>query len=286
MDRIYLDYAATTPLDRRVLDEMLPYFTENFGNPSSSHYFGQRAEMALEKSRSSVAHWLGAYEDEVYFTSGGSESDNLALRGTAFSRRKKFGADTILISPVEHHAVSSTARQLMNNFGFRLIELRVDNYGIVNLDDLREQINNRVALVSIVYANNEIGSINPIEDISRICNEKGVPFHSDAVQACAHMEINQLKYKPDLLSIAAHKLYGPKGVGALVCRKGLSITSQITGGNQENSLRAGTHNVPGIIGLAKALEITNQEMEVQNQKLVPLRDRVIESVLSNIQARC
>lgn len=282
MDRIYLDYAATTPLDPRVLETMLPYFSEDFGNPSSNHYFGQKAEAGVEKARQVVGKYLGVTPDEVFFTSGGSESDNLALRGVAFARRKKFNADTILISPVEHHAVSLTARQLEKEFGFKLLELRVDSYGKVIIEDLQEKISDKVAIVSVVYANNEIGTINAIAEIGKICESKGVPFHSDTVQACAHLNVDAIIEKIGLLSLSGHKFYGPKGVGVLISKKGIDLLPQSTGGKQEHNLRAGTHNVPGIVGLARALEIANLEREKNNAFLVQLRDKLIKGILENI----
>ena len=282
MDRVYLDYAATTPLDPKVLAVMTPYFTEIFGNPSSSHYYGQQAEGILEECRIKVAKMLGAQSDDIIFTASGSEGDNLALRGTAFMQKELYGKDTLLISPVEHPAIANTAKQLRDRFGFKLVELRIDKFGQIILDDLREKAGELTAIVSVIYANNEIGTINPVDEIAALCHEKGIPFHSDAVQACAHLDINTSRENIDLLSFAAHKFYGPKGVGALVRRNGIKLLAHTTGGKQENKLRGGTHNVPGIVGLTAALEIALAEREKENKKLVHLRDKLIQSVLSEI----
>ena len=282
MDRIYLDYAATTPLAPKVLEVMAPYFTEIFGNPSSSHFFGQRAEGALEECRVKVAKLLGTQPDEVIFTASGSEGDNLAIRGAAFVRRAKEGKDTILISPVEHPAVINTAKQLRDVFGFKLIELRIDEFGQILLADLKERLDEHTALVSIIYANNEIGTINPVKEIAAICHASGVPFHSDAVQACAHLPINVSKDGIDLLSITAHKFYGPKGVGVLVKGKSVDLISHTSGGKQEYKLRAGTHNLPGIVGLTGALELALQDRESENKRVSALRDRIIQFVLSEV----
>ena len=282
MDRVYLDYAATTPLAPKVLGAMTPYFIEIFGNPSSSHFFGQQAEGTLEECRVKVAKMLDAQPDEVIFTASGSEGDNLAIRGAALARRAKEGKDTILISPVEHPAVVNTAKQLRDMFGFKLIELRVDEFGQVLLADLKEKLNEHTALVSTIYANNEIGTINPVKEIAAICHARGVPFHSDAVQACAHLPIKVGKDELDLLSIAAHKFYGPKGVGVLIKRKSVDLISHTSGGKQEYKLRAGTHNLPGIVGLANALELALQDREPENKRVSVLRDRVIQFILSKV----
>ena len=282
MDRIYLDYAATTPLDPYVLEAMMPYFTEIFGNPSSSHYFGQQAEGILEECRTKVAKMLGAQSEDVIFTASGSEGDNLAIRGTALARRAKSGKDTILISPVEHPAVANTVKQLRDMFGFKLIELRIDNFGQINLADLKEKLDANTALVSTIYANNEIGTINPVKEIADICQERGIPFHSDAVQACAHLPIDVTTDGIDLLSIAAHKFYGPKGVGVLIKRKSVDLISHTSGGKQEHKLRAGTHNIPGIVGLTTALEIALANRLKENQRISILRDQIIQFVLSEI----
>ena len=261
---------------------MAPYFTQKFGNPSSSHFYGQQAEGVLEECRHKVAHLLGAKENEVIFTGSGSEGDNLAIRGLAFSQKSSSGRDTILISPVEHPAVMNTARQLHDRFGFKLIEMRIDEFGKVNLDDLKAKIDRHTAVVSVIYANNEIGTINPISQIADICHDAGVPFHSDAVQACGYLPLDVTNENIDLLTIAAHKFYGPKGAAAMIKRENIGLLPVTTGGKQEDNLRSGTQNIPGIVGLTAALEITSREFEAENKRIVGLRDKIIHFVLSNI----
>ena len=251
--RIYLDYAATTPVDPRVLQVMLPYFNEAFGNPSSYHSYGQYAETALENSREIVAQNMHCLPSEVIFTSCGTESDNLALRGATIFAQKERGAKHILISPVEHHAVTRTAQQLSNFFGFELEYLPVDKFGQVHAEDVAKRIRPDTAIISVIYANNEIGTINPISEIGEVCRSKGVIFHTDAVQAAGYLPLDVNSLHTDLISIGAHKFYGPKGVGVLYRRQDLSILPAQTGGNQEFGLRAGTQNIPYIIGLAEAL---------------------------------
>lgn len=282
MDNIYLDYAATTPLDKEVFAIMEPYFFDDFGNPSSSHYFGQKAETAVDNARRKIAKLLDGEEDEVLFTGSGSEGDNLGIRGTAFMRRKLTSADRILISPVEHSAVTNTAQQLQEEFGFIVEYLRVDKFGMIDIDYLQNAVNEKTAVVSTVYGNNEIGSVNPIHEIALICHEKGVPLHTDGVQACAHLDVRFHKEEIDMLALAAHKFYGPKGVWALIHRRGLDLLPQITGGKQEHKLRAGTHNVPGIVGIAAALEKKNDDLAMKSQRLSSMRDRIIQTVLSAI----
>ncbi|TLN20909.1 cysteine desulfurase, partial [bacterium] len=280
------DYAATTPIDPKVLDAMLPYFSEYFGNPSSIHGPGQVADAALETARRKAAGLLGARAEEVLFTGCGTESDNLALRGAAMGQRRSRGAYHILISPVEHHAVLHTAQQLEEYYGFDVELLPVDQYGRVDPQDVKASIRPNTALVSVIYANNEIGTINPIAQIGAVCREAGVLFHSDAVQAAAHLPMNVQRDNVDLLAIGAHKFYGPKGVGALFVRRGVEIIPAQTGGGQEYNLRAGTQNVPYIVGLARALEIAQTEREEWGRRLSAMRDHLIERVLAEIpQAR-
>jgi cysteine desulfurase len=282
--KVYLDYAATTPVDPRVMDAMHPYFSDDFGNPSSVHIFGQHAEAALEESREKVARVLDCRAIEIIFTSCGSESDNLAIRGTALAAMKSRQANHILISPVEHHAVSRTAQQLADLHNFEVEFLPVDSYGVVYPDTVAERIRPETALVSVIYANNEIGTINPISDIGTVCRSAGIPFHSDAVQAAAYLPLDVSSMNVDLLSIGAHKFYGPKGVGALYIRAGTPIIPVQTGGGQEFGLRAGTHNIPYIVGLAAALSLAQQERDQRIKKLMPMRDRLIGRILEEIPA--
>jgi cysteine desulfurase len=282
LDRIYLDCAATTPVDQQVLEAMLPYYGLDFGNPSSAHFYGQRAEGALENSRRTISELFNADGYDVIFTSGGSESDNLALRGAALEQRKRTGATKILTSGVEHDAVSQTAAQLQQKYGFIDKKLRVDNLGIVDIDFLSSQLTKQAALVSIIFGNNEIGTINPIKEIAKICHEKGILFHSDAVQAAAHLKIDLKELDVDYMSISAHKFYGPKGVGVLFKKKFTPLLPQVMGGNQESGYRAGTSNVPSIVGMAKALELKCETYETENERLVILRDILISNVLRNI----
>lgn len=280
--KTYLDYAATTPVDERVLAAMLPYFNQEFGNPSSVHAYGQQAEAALEEAREGVANILNCKSSEIIFTSCGSESDNLALRGAALAARQQRGANHILISPVEHHAVSATARQLANLYGFELEFLPVDEFGSVDPEQVAARLREDTAVVSVMYANNEIGTINPINEIGAICKQKGIPLHSDAVQAAAHLPVDVQDLNVDLLAIGAHKFYGPKGVGALYVREGTQLIPVQTGGGQESGLRAGTHNIPYIVGLAEAFRLSQSERQMHVDQITPLRDHLIGRVLEEI----
>jgi cysteine desulfurase len=279
---IYLDYAATTPVDPRVTEAMLPYFDSNFGNPSSIHQWGQDAQAAVEQSRSTIASILGCHPSEIIFTSCGSESDNLAMRGVAYRARMERGARHLLTTPVEHPAILNTASDLAENHGFELELLPIDSYGRVSPSDLEKSIRSDTAIVSMIYANNEIGSINPIHSLSRICRSKGVPFHTDAVQAASQLALNIDELGVDLMSIGAHKFYGPKGVGALFIRSGIRLAPVQTGGGHEFGLRAGTHNVPLIVGMAKALEIVINERSLHNRHFMQLRDKLLDSIPEQI----
>ena len=281
-ERVYLDYAATTPVDPRVLERMLPYFTGTFGNPSSVHWYGQQAEAALESARESVAAAVGGQPSEIVFTSCGTESDNLAIRGMAFTQRDKTGAQRIITTPIEHHAVLHTVEQLVELNGFSMDLLPVDSYGRVDPEDLRHALREDVALVSIMYANNEIGSINPMAEIGQLCRKQGIPLHSDAVQAAAHMPMDVKRDQIDLLAIGAHKFYGPKGVGALAVRQGLQLHPSQTGGGQEEGRRAGTQNIPYIVGLAEAMKLTVANMPQRNARYIQNRDRLIRGVLESV----
>jgi cysteine desulfurase len=294
MEKIYLDYAATTPVDPRVLDSMLPYFSQIFGNPSSVHTFGQQAEAALERARELTAESLNCTPGEVIFTSCGTESDNIALRGAAIYGRRIRGANHILISPVEHHAISRTAQQLADLHNFELEYLPVDKFGIVNPQDVAARLRSTTAVVSVIYANNEIGSINPIAEIGSICRSHGAVFHTDAVQAATYLPVNVQDLSVDMLSLGGHKFYGPKGVGALYIRQGAfdtvssnkalmaKIFPSQTGGSQEFGLRAGTQNIPYIVGFAEALNLAKHERAARRDNLLPMRDYLIGQVLEKI----
>jgi cysteine desulfurase len=281
-EKIYLDYAATTPVDGRVLEAMLPYFSTIFGNTSSVHTYGQQAEAALENARQILAEGLNCTPGEVIFTSCGSESDNLALRGAALAARARHCADHILISPVEHHAVLRTAQQLARLHGFEVEYLPVDESGRVSPEEVAKRLRKTTALVSVIYANNEIGTINPIAEIGAVCRQHGIPFHTDAVQAAAYLPVDVEALNVDLLALGAHKFYGPKGVGALYVRKGTPIKPVLTGGSQEFGLRAGTHNTPYIVGMAEAFRLSTVERGQRTAQVRPLRDRIIGHVLEEI----
>lgn len=279
---IYLDYSATTPVDRRVVEAMTPFFTESFGNPSSVHRYGQAAEAAVETARETVASILNCRPDEVIFTSCGSESDNLAIRGAAYAMREKTGANWILASRAEHPAVTKTLKHLEAYEGFLIEWLDVDENGHVTPEIVSKAICNNTAVVSVMYANNEIGTINPIHEIASICRANNILFHTDAVQAAAYLPVDVQVLGVDLLSLGAHKFYGPKGVGALYVRKGTPLISHLTGGGQEFNLRAGTQNVPYIVGFAEALRLTHEEREQRIAHVKPLRDKLIGTILESI----
>jgi len=281
-DYIYFDYAATTPLDPRVLQVMLPFFSQNFGNPSSIHRYGQQAEAAVETARETCAKILNCQPGEIVFTSCGTESNNLALRGTALANRQSRNANHILVSSVEHHAITHTAEQLHRVFGFDVEFLPVNRFGQVDPQDVAARIRPDTAIVSIIYCNNEIGTINPISEIGEICRSANVPFHTDSVQASAYLSLNVQELKVDLLSIGAHKFYGPKGVGALFIRKNTPIIPIQTGGGQESGMRAGTYNVPYIAGMAEALHLVQSEREELSASLTLMRDRLIGQMLEEI----
>lgn len=282
MSAIYLDYAATTPLDPRVLKTMLPVFQDLFGNPSSVHRFGQQAETALEQARRSLAGNLGADPEEIIFTSCGTESDNLALRGAAFAARENRGADHILIPPLEHHAVLHTAQHLAKFFDFNLEFLPTDRYGRTTADDVKQKLLPQTAVVSVMYANNEIGTLNPVAEIAEVCQQAGIPFHTDAVQAAAHLPIDTGELLVDMLSLGAHKFYGPKGIGALYLRSGTPLIPIQTGGSQELGLRAATENLPLIVGMTEAFNYLQVEHPDRERHSIRLREKLIEQILQSI----
>ncbi|MDR3552334.1 MAG: cysteine desulfurase NifS [Clostridia bacterium] len=273
---IYADNAATTAVSQPVLDAMLPYFAEHYGNPSSIYSIGRDAHTAVDTAREQTAAALGALPEEIYFTSGGSEADNWAIRGAALANRKK--GRHIISSVFEHHAVLHTLKALEKE-GWEVTYLKVYENGIVRPDDLRAAIRPDTVLVTIMYANNEIGTIQPIPELAGICHEKGVLFHTDAVQAIGHVAINVKEQGIDMLSLSAHKFHGPKGTGALYIKKGLRIPNLIEGGAQERGHRAGTENVAGIVGLGRAIEIACKDITARDEKVKLLRDALIDNLL-------
>lgn len=276
---IYMDHAATTYTKKEVLDEMLPFFAESFGNPSSIHKFGREARKQVDIARERVAKALGAEPSEIYFTAGGSEADNWAVKGVAYANKDK--GNHIITTNIEHHAILHTCEYLEKE-GFEVTYLPVDEYGLVSVDDVLNAITDKTILISIMYANNEIGTIQPISEIGRLAKEKGICFHTDAVQAVGSVKIDVNEQNIDMLSLSAHKFYGPKGIGALYVRKGVKLTSFVHGGAQERGRRAGTENVPGIIGLGKAIELATNDIEGQNKRITALRDKLIKGVTDKI----
>ncbi|MBQ3021706.1 MAG: cysteine desulfurase NifS [Clostridia bacterium] len=277
---IYLDNAATTKMKDSVISAMLPYFTETFGNASSTYTSaGQAARRAMNEAREKIASLIGATARELYFTSGGSEADNWAIKGVALKNKDK--GNHIITTTVEHHAVLHTC-QFLEKQGFEVTYVPVDEFGMVSPEDIKNAITDKTILVSVMFANNEIGTINPIAEIGGICKEKGVYFHTDAVQATGAVEIDVEKMNIDLLSMSAHKFHGPKGVGALYIRKGVKIENLIHGGAQESGRRATTENVAGIIGMAQALSEACENMQEKTKKLVQMRDYIIDTVLREI----
>lgn len=280
---VYLDHAASTPLAQEALEAMTPYFSDRFGNPSSVHSFGQGAEAAVEDSRAEIASLLGCHADEIIFTSGGSESDNLAVKGASLAMRMSDNRrHRVLISPVEHPAVLHAAAQLERQFGMEVETLPVDSFGRVAPADLTSMLEDDVALVSVIHANNEIGTVNQIQELGAICRQRGALFHTDSVQGVAHFDLDLAELPLDLLSLGAHKFYGPKGVGALYFRRGTPLLNLQAGGSQEFGLRAGTHNVPLIVGMARAYQHCVATRPETTALDVALRDRIIERVLAEI----
>jgi len=280
MKRIYLDYAATTPTHPEVLEAMQPYFTEAFGNPSSIYSYGQESKAAIDKARTAVARLIGAREEEIVFTGSGTEADNFAIKGVAYANRSR--GNHIITSAIEHHAVLETCLFLEKE-GYEVTYLPVDEYGLVSPDDVKNAITPKTILLTTMHANNEIGTIEPIGEIGKIAREAGVYFHTDAVQATGHIPVDVNDLNVDLLAASAHKLYGPKGVGALYIRKGTRITPFIHGGEQENNRRASTENVAGIVGFGKAAELAQIEFEEEAERLTGLRNRLIEGLTDNIE---
>lgn len=276
MRRIYFDHSATTPVHPLVAEEVFRFMQEPFyGNPSSLHYFGRIARQALDESREKVAGAIGAKPEEIVFTSGGTEADNMAIQGAAWANEKK--GNHLITSAVEHHAVLNTVRALAKQ-GFRVTVLPVDQYGMVSVDDVEKAITDQTILISIMHANNEVGTIMPTEAIGRIARERGITFHVDAVQSFGRIPVRVDELGADLLTVSGHKIYGPKGVGALYIRKGTKWQVLFHGGAQERLRRAGTENVPGIVGLGKAAELAVENMAAENERLSILRDKLISGV--------
>jgi cysteine desulfurase len=274
---IYLDHAATTALDPRVLDVMLPYFTTEFGNASSIYTLGRHAMQAIDSAREQVADVLGCRPTEIAFTGCGSESDNLAIKGIAFASQKK--GNHLITSSIEHHAVLHTC-QYLERFGFKTTYLPVDEYGRVNPGDVERAITDQTILVSIMYANNEVGTVEPVTEIGRICRARKIPFHIDAVQAGGALPLDVSALNADLLTLSAHKFYGPKGVGILYVRQGMRLLPQLQGGSQERGRRAGTENVAGIVGAATALYLAYEDLPRVMPRITALRDRLIAGLLT------
>ncbi|MFA5078102.1 MAG: cysteine desulfurase NifS [Dehalococcoidia bacterium] len=279
MKRIYMDYAATTPMQPEVAQAMQPYFSQRFGNPSSVHSMGQEAKDAVDEARIKVAALIACKPEEVTFTGGGTEADNQAVKGVCLANKDR--GNHIITSPVEHHAVLNTC-SYMKELGFDVTVVPVDEYGMVDPDSIRKSITAKTLLVSVMHANNEVGSIQPIEEIGRISRQAGIYFHVDAVQTAGHLPIDVDKLGIDLLSVSAHKLYGPKGVGMLYVRDGTRIAPLLHGGEQENGRRAGTENVPGIVGFGKAAEIALADMKEEAPRLTKYRDRLIDSIMKRM----
>lgn len=279
MHRIYLDHSATTPVRPEVAKIMLEYMTEKFGNPSSVHFYGREARQALDKARKQIADSINARPEEIIFTSGGTEADNLAIIGSAFKNAKK--GKHVITSSVEHHAVLHACEHLAK-IGFEVTVLPVDEYGIIKMEDLRNSIRDDTILITIMHANNEVGSLQPIEEIGELAREKGILFHTDAVQSLCKVPIDVEAMNIDMLSGSGHKIYGPKGVGFLYARKGVRLEPLAFGGSQEKKKRPGTENLPGIVGMGLAFELATKEMEAEMARIAVLRDKLIKGLLERV----
>lgn len=282
MSKIYLDYASTTPVLETVLKKMSPFFTESFGNPLSPHAFGREADEALVNSREIVSKELKCDKSELVFTSGATESNNIAIQGVSLFERKTRGANHVLLSSVEHPSVLNSCKFLKDEFGFEVEFLTPSPDGLVSLEELKSKVKGSTALVSIIYGNNEIGSINNISALGEFLKEKGIPFHTDATQIPALLDLNLSSLNVDLLTLSSHKIYGPKGVGALYIKNGRKLSPLFHGGSQEDQKRAGTHNIPGIVGFAEALKISSENRGEREKKALKQRDFITSEVLNNI----
>lgn len=277
--QIYFDHSATTYVKPEVLEAMLPYFTEKFGNASSVYTIARESKKAIEEARDRVALALGAQSKEIFFTGSGTEADNWAIKGFAYANKSK--GNHIITTAIEHHAILHTCQYLESD-GFEVTYLPVDENGLVTPEQVRDAIKSNTILITIMFANNEIGTIQPIGEIGKVAKEKGICFHTDAVQAVGNVPINVVDMNIDMLSLSSHKFYGPKGIGALYIRKGVKITSFLHGGAQERGRRASTENVPAIVGLGKAIELATNNIDAYNQKLMALRERTIEEISKKI----
>ena len=276
---VYMDHSATTYVRKEVLDVMIPYYTEHFGNPSSIYHIARDSKRAIDTARAQVAKALGAGPDEIYFTSGGSESDNWAIKGIAYANRKK--GNHIITTKIEHHAILHTCEYLEKN-GFEVTYLPVDKYGLVDPSDLERAITDKTILITIMYANNEIGTIEPIAELGAIARKHKIYFHTDAVQAIGNVPIDVNAQNIDLLSLSSHKFYGPKGTGVLYIRKGVKIDNLVHGGGQERRRRAGTENIAGIVGCGRAIELATADIEGHNRRIRALRDRLLAGIQATI----
>lgn len=277
---VYLDHSATTAVHPKVVEAMLPYFTEKYGNPSSIYALGREARQAIDNARENIAAALGAKPDEIIFTSGGTESDNLAIKGVAFASRSR--GNHIITSQIEHHAVLNTCRYLEKQFGFRVTYLPVDQHGLLDPDEVKRAITDQTILITIMQANNEVGTVEPIAEIGRVARERGIPLHTDAVQSFANIPVNVDQLNVDLVTISSHKVYGPKGVGALYLRRRTPFMPQQQGGEHERRRRAGTENVPGIVGFSAAVSLLENLRQDYNSRVLGLRDKLISGVLSTV----
>ena len=279
--RVYIDHASTTPCDKRVVDAMLPYFTDEFGNADSQHFYGRETAKAVAEARATIARLIGAAPNEVYFTASGSEADNWALKGTALAMRERGKGNHIIISAIEHHAILTSAEWVEKN-GFVVTKLPVGPNGIVDPQSLRDAIDDQTTLVSVMYVNNEVGTIQPVRELCKIAHEHGALFHTDCVQAMPYIHIDVKELGADMISMSGHKFYGPKGVGALYIRNGVKIEKLVSGGGQERSQRGGTTNTPAVVGMAKALELAVATMDEDNAHIAAVRDHFVERVMKEI----
>ena len=278
--RLYMDYSATTPMKKEVLDAMMPYLTETFGNPSSFHSFGREAKNAIDKAREQVANLVNADQSEIIFTAGGTESDNWAIKGVAFAHKDK--GNHIITTKIEHHAVLHTCDYLEKHHGFEVTYLDVNSEGMIDLKQLEEAITDKTILITIMFANNEIGTIQPVKEIGEIAKKHNIIFHTDAVQAAGSVNIDVKELNIDLMSMSSHKIYGPKGIGAMYIRKGVKLQQFVHGGSQERKRRAGTENVASIVGYGKAAEMAKEHMDEHIERLTSLRNKLINGILEKI----